>query len=33
LTDHAYVDAVKAESERLAGQMSGLVRDAIAAMG
>ena len=33
LTDQAYVDAVKAESERLAGQMSGLVRDAIAAMG
>jgi methenyltetrahydrofolate cyclohydrolase len=31
--DQAYVDAVKAESERLAGQMSELVRDAIAAMG
>jgi formiminotetrahydrofolate cyclodeaminase len=31
--DAAYVDAVMAESERLAGQMSGLVRDAIASMG
>jgi formiminotetrahydrofolate cyclodeaminase len=31
--DQAYVEAVKAESERLAGQMSGLVRDAIASMG
>jgi formiminotetrahydrofolate cyclodeaminase len=33
IRDEAYVDAVKAESERLAGQMSGLVRDAIASMG
>jgi formiminotetrahydrofolate cyclodeaminase len=33
ISDEAYVDAVKAESERLAGQMSELVRDAIAAMG
>ena len=31
--DRAYVDAVTAESERLSGQMSVLVRDAIAAMG
>jgi formiminotetrahydrofolate cyclodeaminase len=33
IADAAYVDAVKAEAERLAGQMSGLVRDAIASMG
>jgi formiminotetrahydrofolate cyclodeaminase len=33
VTDRAYADAATAESERLAGQMSGLVRDAIAAMG
>lgn len=33
ITDRAYVDAVTAESERLSGQMSSLVRDAIAAMG
>jgi formiminotetrahydrofolate cyclodeaminase len=33
ITDRAYADAVTAESERLSGQMSGLVRDAIAAMG
>jgi formiminotetrahydrofolate cyclodeaminase len=33
ISDEAYVDAVKAEAERLAGQMSELVRDAIAAMG
>lgn len=33
LTDRAYVEAVTAEAERLAGQMSALVRDAIAAMG
>jgi formiminotetrahydrofolate cyclodeaminase len=33
LVDAAFVDAVKAESERLAGQSSELVRDAIAAMG
>jgi methenyltetrahydrofolate cyclohydrolase len=33
ISDRAYVDAVTAESERLAGKMSGLVRDAIAAMG
>lgn len=33
ISDQAYVEAVKAESERLAGQMSGLVRDAIASMG
>jgi formiminotetrahydrofolate cyclodeaminase len=32
ITDRAYVDAVTAESERLSGQMSGLVRDALAAM-
>ena len=32
ISDRAYVEAVTAESERLAGQMSGLVRDAIAAM-
>lgn len=31
--DKAYVDAVKAESERLAGQISGLVRDAMAELG
>lgn len=31
--DRAYVEAVTAESERLSGQMSGLVRDAIASMG
>lgn len=33
ISDRAYAEAVTAESERLAGQMSGLVRDAIAAMG
>jgi methenyltetrahydrofolate cyclohydrolase len=33
ITDRAYVDAVTAESDRLSGQMSGLVRDAISAMG
>jgi formiminotetrahydrofolate cyclodeaminase len=33
ITDRAYTEAVTAEAERLAGQMSGLVRDAIAAMG
>jgi formiminotetrahydrofolate cyclodeaminase len=33
ISDQAYVDAVTGESERLAGQMCGLVRDAIAAMG
>jgi formiminotetrahydrofolate cyclodeaminase len=33
LTDTAYVEAVSGESERLSGRMSGLVRDAIAAMG
>ena len=33
ISDRAYVEAVTAESERLSGQMSGLVRDAIAAMG
>jgi formiminotetrahydrofolate cyclodeaminase len=33
ISDAAYADAVIAESERLAGQMSGLVRDAISAMG
>jgi formiminotetrahydrofolate cyclodeaminase len=33
ISDRAYVDAVTAEAERLAGQMSGLVRDAIAAIG
>jgi formiminotetrahydrofolate cyclodeaminase len=33
LSDSAYVEAVKAETERLAGQMPGLVRDAIAAIG
>jgi formiminotetrahydrofolate cyclodeaminase len=33
LGDAAFVDAVQGESDRLAGQMSGLVRDAIAAMG
>jgi formiminotetrahydrofolate cyclodeaminase len=33
ISDHAYVEAVTAESERLSGQMSGLVRDATAAMG
>ena len=32
ISDRGYVDAVTAESERLAGQMSGLVRDAIASM-
>jgi methenyltetrahydrofolate cyclohydrolase len=31
--DAAYVEAVRAESERLSGQISGLVRDTIAAMG
>jgi hypothetical protein len=31
--DRAYVEAAQAESERLSGQMSGLVRDAISAMG
>lgn len=31
--DDAYVGAATAESERLAGQMSGLVRDAIASLG
>ncbi len=31
--DTAYVEAVRAESERLAGRMLGLVRDAIAAIG
>ena len=33
ITDRAYVEAVTAESERLSGQMSGLKRDVIAAMG
>ena len=33
ISDRAYAEAVTAESERLAGQMTGLVRDAIAAMG
>lgn len=33
ISDQAYVDAVKAESERLAGQMPGLVRDAVSSMG
>jgi formiminotetrahydrofolate cyclodeaminase len=33
INDAAYVDAAKAEADRLAGQMSELVRDAIAAMG
>jgi formiminotetrahydrofolate cyclodeaminase len=33
LSDRAYLEAVTAESERLSGRMSGLVRDAIAAMG
>lgn len=33
ISDRAYVDAVTGESERLSGQMSSLVRDAIAAMG
>jgi formiminotetrahydrofolate cyclodeaminase len=33
LPDTVYVEAVSAESERLSGRMSGLVRDAIAAMG
>lgn len=33
LSDRAYIEAVTAESERLSGRMSGLVRDAIAAMG
>ena len=33
ISDRAYAEAVTAESERLAGQMSGLVRDAVAAMG
>ena len=33
ISDRAYVEAVTAESERLSGQMSGLVRDAIASMG
>lgn len=33
ISDRAYVEAVTAESERLSGQISGLVRDAIAAMG
>jgi formiminotetrahydrofolate cyclodeaminase len=33
ITDRAYVEAATAESERLAGQMSGLVRDAIASLG
>ena len=32
ISDRAYVDAVTVESERLSGQMSGLVRDATAAM-
>jgi formiminotetrahydrofolate cyclodeaminase len=33
ISDRAYVEAVTAEAERLSGQMSGLVRDAIASMG
>jgi formiminotetrahydrofolate cyclodeaminase len=33
IADEAYVDAVNAESERLAGRMWTLVRDAIASMG
>jgi methenyltetrahydrofolate cyclohydrolase len=33
IADAAYVDAVKVETERLAGQSSELVRDAIASMG
>jgi formiminotetrahydrofolate cyclodeaminase len=33
VADRAYAEAAIAESERLAGQMSGLVRDAIASMG
>jgi formiminotetrahydrofolate cyclodeaminase len=33
ITDRAYVEAVTAEAERLSGRMSGLVRDAISAMG
>jgi formiminotetrahydrofolate cyclodeaminase len=33
ITDRAYVEAVTAEAQRLSGQMSALVRDAIAAMG
>jgi formiminotetrahydrofolate cyclodeaminase len=33
ISDRAYVEAVTAESERLSGQMSGIVRDAIAALG
>jgi formiminotetrahydrofolate cyclodeaminase len=33
ISDRAYVEAVTEEAERLSGQMSGLVRDAIAAMG
>jgi formiminotetrahydrofolate cyclodeaminase len=33
LTDHAYVEAVTAEADRLAGQMSTLIRDAISSMG
>jgi formiminotetrahydrofolate cyclodeaminase len=33
LTDRDYAEAAQAESEKLAGQMSGLVRDAVAAMG
>jgi methenyltetrahydrofolate cyclohydrolase len=33
ISDRAYVEAVTAESERLAGTMSGLLRDATAAMG
>jgi len=32
ISDRAYVEAVTTESERLSGQMSGLVRDATAAM-
>ncbi len=33
ISDRAYVEAMTAESERLSGQMSGLMRDAIAAIG
>jgi methenyltetrahydrofolate cyclohydrolase len=33
ISDRAYVEAVTAESERLSGQVSGLVRDATAAIG
>ena len=33
ISDRAYVDAVTGESERLSGQMSSLVRDAISAIG